>query len=83
MTEEAKRTRKANNFQAAVPDAVLTRFRKARDARGWTNAQYLERLLDLHEAVREWLDSEHQIPTRADEELSLYVVELGLGTVTA
>ncbi len=44
--------RNTPNFSAYIPPETKARFVRARDARGLTSAQYLEKLLDLHDAAR-------------------------------
>ena len=43
----------------SVPEEVRARFNAGASLRGWTQAEYLERLLDLHDQVRATADMGH------------------------
>lgn len=58
------------------PDA-LARLRQGARARGITQAEYIERLLDLHDYCREYA------ATAGKSELAHQLDELGLQTVSA
>jgi hypothetical protein len=58
-----------------VPAAVAHRFRGAAGARGFTHAQYLTALVNLHEAMRKRADE-------GDAEVATALDRLGLGTVS-
>ena len=58
-----------------VPAAVAHRFRGAAGARGFTHAQYLTALVNLHEAMRKRADE-------GDAEVAAALDQLGLGTVS-
>jgi len=58
-----------------VPAAVAHRFRGAAGARGFTHAQYLSALVNLHEAMRKRADD-------GDAQVKAALDELGLGTVS-
>lgn len=58
-----------------VPGRVAHRFRGAAGARGFTHAQYLVALVELHAAMRQRADD-------GDAEVAEVLKQLGLGTVT-
>jgi hypothetical protein len=58
-----------------VPREVAMRFRGSAGGRGFTHAQYLTALVDLHRRARELADG-------GDEELRKALDELGLASVT-
>jgi hypothetical protein len=64
-------------FIAGVPPEVLQRFRVAAGARGMEAAEYLTRLVDLHDAMRRLVDEGH------DQNVAVVLRQLGLNTVTA
>jgi hypothetical protein len=58
-----------------VPAKVAHRFRGAAGARGFTHAQYLAALVELHEAMRQRADG-------GDADVAAILDQLGLSTVS-
>ncbi len=75
--------RQSPNFSAYVPPEVIARFRQGRDARQLSTAAYLAKLLDLHEACRQWRSEWDYREDRDDMSLMLAIDDLGLGPITA
>ena len=78
----AATTTDTKDLYVTLPLEVHTRLRVAAGARGLTYAQYIERLVELHEAVRFHVDSPPAF-SQDDGHLLILLRTVGLETVTA
>ena len=61
-------------FIRGLSEEAAFRFRTGALLRGWTQAQYLEALVELHESMRSFLDGK--------DDIGEIMFSLGLHTVT-